>query len=163
MLIQAKKYSFFFFSIRPIRSNLVSQNMNKVFVFLTLFSQVNALQGTYDSLLISGKEDTEREQIGGIINALCSFPTYHNFTVVAKTITVNNESGDNEDQHNDIYVQEIKTLVESLSGYKVIDVDVKPRGSKFIRVSFGVTVESVSILSSIYEGLGALERTIMRY
>jgi hypothetical protein len=62
-----------------------------------------------------------------------------------------------------MYVKEIKTLVESLSGYKVMDVDVKPRGSKFIRVSFGVTVESVSILSSIYEGLGALERTIMRY
>ncbi len=123
--------------------------------------EVNALLGTYDSLLISGKEDTERDQIGGIINALCNFPTYHTFTVVAKTVTANNVSG--IDSVNDIYVKEVTTLVESLSGYEVMDVDVKERGSKFIRVSFGVTVESVAILTSIYEGLGTLERTIMRY
>ncbi len=123
--------------------------------------EVNALLGTYDSLLIPGKEDTERDQMGGIISALCNFPTYHIFTVIAKTVTANNVSG--IDSVDDIYVKEVTTLVESLSGYEVMDVDVKARGSKFIRVSFGVTVESVAILTSIYEGLGTLERTIMRY
>lgn len=45
---------------------------------------------------------------------------------------------------------------------KVVCV-VKPRGKNFTKITVEVMVESAAVISSVYEELGALERTVMRF
>mmetsp|Transcript_10728 Transcript_10728/g.23768 ORF Transcript_10728/g.23768 Transcript_10728/m.23768 type:complete len:199 (+) Transcript_10728:177-773(+) len=114
--------------------------------------KVHALMGTYDP--VPGAVDDEN-QAGNIIGALLEFPTEYTFTVVGKTV---------EDSAGDAYVNEVKSALSSILGSDAkTEMRVVPRGKKFTRVSAKVTVESASIISSIYEELGALEATVMKF
>merc|ERR1740124_1268026 len=142
--------------------------------------KVNALMGSYDPP--QGDTDTERTD-GNILGALLNFPTTYSFTVVGRT------GGD--DSVRDAYVEDVRSVVldrcgtnraptrdnendndnenhdddEDQPSTEQVDVvqAVEPRGENFVRITVEVTVESAAMISEVYDGLGALERTVMRF
>ena len=111
--------------------------------------------GDYDPL--PGAVNDEN-QTGNIIGALLQFPTEYTFTVVGKTLEKE------ESAAGDIYAKEVKQVLTSVLGSDAeMEVRVVPRGKKFTRVSLKVMVESASVISSIYDELGALEATVMKF
>ncbi|KAL7527396.1 hypothetical protein ACHAXR_001938 [Thalassiosira sp. AJA248-18] len=121
--------------------------------------------GTYDPA--PGVVDDDK-QTGNIIGAMLEFPTEYTFTVVGKTAIDNNqhletESGD-DDSAADVYASDVKKAFVSVLGSDAkVEMRVIPRGKKFTRVSAKVTVDSASVISSIYEELDALEATVMKF
>ncbi|KAL3797657.1 hypothetical protein HJC23_013489 [Cyclotella cryptica] len=112
-------------------------------------TKVHALMGTYDPP--SGTVDDEN-QTGNIIGAMLQFPTEYTFSVVGKT------------SDGDSYARDVKALLESILGSDArMETRVVPRGTKFIRVSVKVRVDSASMISSIYEELDAMELTVMKF
>lgn len=131
-----------------------------------LTPQVHALMGTYDTPV--GVIDDEN-QTGRIIGAVLNFPTEYTFSVVGKTTTTsiatvattNTEECDNGGGD---YVNSVKLALTSILGSDAkMELRVVPRGTKFTRVSAKVIVESANIISSIYEELGALDGTVMKF
>mmetsp|Transcript_3721 Transcript_3721/g.5715 ORF Transcript_3721/g.5715 Transcript_3721/m.5715 type:complete len:194 (+) Transcript_3721:66-647(+) len=115
--------------------------------------KVHALMGTYD--LPEGKVDDEN-QTGNILGAMLNFPTEYTFTVVGK-------KAETEDPC-DNYERKVRAVVESALGEAAnIEMRVTPRGKRFTKVSLKVTVESAAIIAAIYEELGALEATVMKF
>lgn len=114
--------------------------------------KVHALMGDYDPA--PGATDDEN-QTGNIIGNLLEFPSAYTFTAVGKTI---------EESAGDAYAEDVKSALGSILGSDAkIEMRVVPRGKKFTRVSAKVTVESTAIIASIYEELGALEATVMKF
>mmetsp|Transcript_31463 Transcript_31463/g.63458 ORF Transcript_31463/g.63458 Transcript_31463/m.63458 type:complete len:194 (-) Transcript_31463:90-671(-) len=115
--------------------------------------KVHALMGTYD--LPEGKVDDEN-QTGNILGQLLQFPTEYTFTVVGK-------KAETEDPC-DNYERKVRAVVESALGEAAnIEMRVTPRGKRFTKVSLKVTVESAAIIAAIYEDLGALDATVMKF
>ena len=78
--------------------------------------------------------------------------------------TIDNQLDIGEESAGDAYVRDVKSTLNSVLGSDAkMEVRVVPRGKKFTKVSAKVTVESASIISSIYEELGALEATVMKF
>ena len=125
-----------------------------MFVDLTLKIcefKVHALMGSYDPA--PGAVDDEN-QMGSIIGKMLEFPTLYTFTTVGRTESVD----------GDVYADEVKLALTSVLGSNAkMELRVVPRGKKFTRVSAKVTVDSASVISSIYEELGALEATVMKF
>ena len=116
--------------------------------------KVHALMGTYDPE--PGKDN--ENQSGNILGALLQFPTQYTFSVVGRNI-------EDEDSRTvgDIYADEVKAVIESTLGETEMELRVIPRGKKFTKVSVSVSVESAAIITSIYEDLGQLESTVMKF
>ena len=112
--------------------------------------KVNALMGTYDPKF--GNDD--EHQVGNIMNALLNYPTNFTFTVVARTTT----SAAVVD-----YVEATKSIISSISGDSIVDCVVTPRGERFTRLSITVMVESTGMIKAIYDALGMMEATVMKY
>ena len=117
--------------------------------------------GTYDTP--AGVIDDEN-QTGRITGSLLNFPTEYTFSVVGKTPTTSAATTNNNDNGGEDYANSVKFALTSILGSDVkIELRVVPRGTKFTRVSAKVTVDSANIISSIYEELGALDGTVMKY
>jgi len=115
--------------------------------------KVHALMGTYD--LPEGKVDDEN-QMGNILGAMLTFPTDYTFSVVGR----NAETEDPSDN----YATNVRTVMESVLGETTnIEMRVTPRGTKFTKVSVKVSVESAALIATIYEELGALKSTVMKF
>jgi len=115
--------------------------------------KVNALMGTYNPT--AGTPDDEN-QSGNILNAMLNFPARYSFTVVGRT-------GDNDDDVTQ-YVNDVKNAVTQGSGDDDgMECLVKPRGTKFTRVTVEVKVENAAIVNSIYETLEKIDSTVMRF
>eukprot|EP00591_Stephanopyxis_turris_P012477 CAMPEP_0195520748 /NCGR_PEP_ID=MMETSP0794_2-20130614/17524_1 /TAXON_ID=515487 /ORGANISM="Stephanopyxis turris, Strain CCMP 815" /LENGTH=219 /DNA_ID=CAMNT_0040650167 /DNA_START=14 /DNA_END=673 /DNA_ORIENTATION=+ len=129
-------------------SKMFDDNMSNRFKY-----KVNALMGTFDPP--SGPDDEKQD--GNILNALLVFPTTHSFTVVGRT------NGD--EAIRDQFVNDVRSLVSGAAGGDAdsIQYKVTPRGKTFTRVCVEVTVDSAAIITSVYDSLGDLEQTVMRY
>ena len=115
--------------------------------------KMQALLGNFDPQ--SGEENTE-EETGNIINALTNFPSRFAFTVVGRT------SGDHEAKET--YVEDVKRIVgDTCGGFESLECRVTPRGANFVRVTVEVLVESTAVINTIYDELGQMEMTVMRY
>jgi putative lipoic acid-binding regulatory protein len=114
--------------------------------------KVNALMGVFDPQV---GEDDERQD-GNILNAMLTFPTQFTFNAVGRT------SG--EDSLKEEYVEQVKKMVTSLSGDEdKFECQITPRGKSFTRVSIQVRVDSAAVINSIYDELGKMEMTVMKY
>lgn len=126
--------------------------------------KVHALMGTYDPP--PGTVNDEN-QTGSIIGAMLEFPAEYTFSVVGRTSSSSSEEGGEEiieGGGGDAYADEVKSTLASVLGSDAnMEIRVVPRGKKFTRVSAKVTVESASVISSIYEELGSLEATVMKF
>lgn len=123
--------------------------------------KVHALMGDYDPP--SGAVDDEN-QTGNIARSLLQFPAEYAFSVVGKT--GGGDRVDGAESARDEYAADVKRAVESVLGSPGdarLEMRVVPRGEKFTRVSLRLTVESASVISSIYEELDALEATVMKF
>ena len=117
----------------------------------------SALMGTYDAP--TGTVDDENGT-GNIIGALLQFPTDYTFSVVGK----NNQQLDDENEAGDAYANEVKSILLQILGSDAqIEMRVVPRGKKFTRVTVKVNVDSQSIINNVYEELGSLESTVMKF
>jgi putative lipoic acid-binding regulatory protein len=115
---------------------------------------VNALMGAFDPPSL-GENNTERDD-GNILNAMLLFPTKYTFTAVGRT------NGDSELQEQ--YTQDVTNCILQATGDKDDMIrSIKPRGAKFTRVSVEVMVDSSTLVSGIYEALGNIEATVMKY
>ena len=107
--------------------------------------------GSYDPS--PGTVDDEN-QMGSIIGKMLQFPTTYTFSAVGRTESI----------AGDVYANEVKSALSSVLGSDAkMELRVIPRGKKFTRVSAKVTVDSASVISSIYEELGAIEATVMKF
>ncbi len=107
--------------------------------------------GSYDPA--PGAVDDEN-QMGSIIGKILQFPTAYTFSVVGRTEFV----------AGDVYANEVKLALSSVLGSDAeMELRVVTRGKKFTRVSAKVTVDSSSIIKKIYEELGALDATVMKF
>ncbi|KAL7471352.1 hypothetical protein ACHAXS_011666 [Conticribra weissflogii] len=105
--------------------------------------------GSYDPP--AGTTDDEN-QTGNIMGALLNFPTEYTFSVVGKT-TIGED-----------YAEEVKKVLVTIVGENAdFDLSVIPRGKKFTKVSARITVESASMIASIYNNLDAMESTVMKF
>ncbi|KAL7524582.1 hypothetical protein ACHAWF_001004 [Thalassiosira exigua] len=119
--------------------------------------KVHALMGSFDPP--SGVTDDE-DQTGNIVGAMLQFPTEYTFSVVGRTAGDVGECDDSDEG----YASEVKTVLASVLGHDAkIEMRVVPRGKKFTRVTAKVTVESASVIRSIFEDLDALDGTIMKF
>jgi putative lipoic acid-binding regulatory protein len=115
--------------------------------------KVYALMGTFDPP--EGKVDDEN-QMGNILGAMLTFPTDYTFSVVGRNAETENPS--------DNYATNVRAVMESVLGETTnMEMRVTPRGTKFTKVSVKVSVESASVIATIYEELGALESTVMKF
>lgn len=115
--------------------------------------KVHALMGDYDPT--EGMVDNE-DQDGNIMKALITFPTQHVFDVVGKI------QGDN-DSDSSSYADKVRTIVFDTTGDENIHCQIIPRGKKFVKVRCEATVESTTMINTIYEELGAMESTVMKF
>ena len=116
--------------------------------------------GTYDP---PPSAVDDENQTGHIIGAMLQFPTEYTFSVVGKTID-NQQLDNDESSAGDAYASEVRSALSSILGSDAdVEMRVVPRGKKFTRVSAKVTVESASVIASIYEGLDALKATVMKF
>jgi hypothetical protein len=107
--------------------------------------------GTYDPS--PGAIDDEN-QMGSIIGKMLEFPTVYTFTAVGRTESI----------AGDLYANQVKSALASVLGSDAkMELRIVPRGEKFTRISAKVTVDSASVISSIYEELGAIEATVMKF
>mmetsp|Transcript_22537 Transcript_22537/g.42527 ORF Transcript_22537/g.42527 Transcript_22537/m.42527 type:complete len:119 (-) Transcript_22537:41-397(-) len=111
----------------------------------------------------SGAVDDEN-QTGNILGAMLEFPAEYTFTVVGRNEIDNVNQSEDGETAGDNYANEVKKVMGSVLGLDAkMEVSVVPRGKKFTRVSAKVDVESASIISLIYNELGALEATVMKF
>jgi hypothetical protein len=107
--------------------------------------------GSYDPA--PGAIDDEN-QMGIIIGKMLEFPTVYTFTAVGRTESI----------PGDLYANQVKLALSSVLGSDArMELQIVPRGEKFTRISAKVTVDSAYVISSIYEELGALEATVMKF
>lgn len=114
--------------------------------------KVNALLGMYDPIG-DPEQDTERSTEHNLAGALLQFPAPFTFTVVGRT---------GEDNRS-AYTEVVQTIVRQETGDDAMSCEVIPRGSQFTKVTCTATVDSAAVISSVYEALGALEATVMKF
>ncbi len=119
--------------------------------------------GTFDPQ--AGTPDDEHQH-GNILNAIMTFPTEYTFNVVGRT------HGDEATAQR--YAEEVTHIVlqqtgggggggeEGRDGLNEL-CSVTPRGKSFTRVAVKTMVDSAAIVTSIYDALGAMEATVMRF
>jgi putative lipoic acid-binding regulatory protein len=103
--------------------------------------------GTYDPM--QTMPDNERSS-GNILNAMLQFPTEYCFYVLGKT--------DGDEDKKQMYINEVKQIVGIDKELRVIE-----RGTRYVKLSVNVTVDSTAVINTIYEALGSLERTVMKF
>ena len=86
---------------------------------------------------------------------MLTFPLEYTFYVVGKTL--------GDDALQEQFVQQVKDLVQAATANTEMVVDMKPRGTKFTKVTIQVEVVSSDIIASIYDELGKLELSVMRF
>eukprot|EP00592_Proboscia_alata_P011191 CAMPEP_0194365660 /NCGR_PEP_ID=MMETSP0174-20130528/13726_1 /TAXON_ID=216777 /ORGANISM="Proboscia alata, Strain PI-D3" /LENGTH=173 /DNA_ID=CAMNT_0039140481 /DNA_START=284 /DNA_END=805 /DNA_ORIENTATION=- len=118
--------------------------------------KVNALMGTFDPA--EDTSDTETES-GNIFESLLTFPSMQTFTVVGG---ISDGSKSSDDYVNDVK-EVIMAATEGNKNNEHIDCVVTPRGSKYVKLSLTIMVDSTSVMNTIYDGLGELEQTVMRF
>lgn len=117
--------------------------------------KVHALMGDYDPT--EGVADDE-DQDGNIMKALITFPTQHVFDVVGR-VSSSCDDGDS----NDGYADRVKKIVFETTGDENIECDIVPRGKKFVKVRCKAMVESTTMINNIYDELGEMESTVMKF
>jgi putative lipoic acid-binding regulatory protein len=97
------------------------------------------------------------EQMAFLIElpAVLHFPANFTFSAVGKT------NGD--ERLRDVYAEQVKRAVLAISGDVDSTFEVLPRGKKFTKVQCVVEVQSATMISSIFEDIANLERTVMRF
>eukprot|EP00977_Amphora_coffeiformis_P025293 scaffold19202_cov107-Amphora_coffeaeformis.AAC.1 len=119
--------------------------------------KVQALMGNFDPP--DASQDTE-DTAGNILGAMLQFPTTYTFHAVGK-----HAAGD--EAARQAFVQSVQTIVRQGAGLRnddaSMDCEVVPRSSKFVKVSVTVTVESGSMITEIYQALGALSDCVMQF
>ena len=71
--------------------------------------------------------------------------------------TLNIDDGDD-------YANEVRLALTSVLGSNAhVEMQVVPRGKKFTKVTATMTVDSASVISSIYDNLEALDATVMKF
>jgi putative lipoic acid-binding regulatory protein len=115
--------------------------------------KVNALMGVFDP---PEEVDNERET-GNFLNALLKFPMRYSFHVVGQT------AGD--EYKKEIFIAQVRGVLAKNSGEDpdTLIVKVTPRGQKFTRVLIEAQMESVSMIASVYKGLGELDMSVMQF
>jgi putative lipoic acid-binding regulatory protein len=114
--------------------------------------KVHALMGDYDPP--NETDDTENET-GHILNAMLEFPVTYSFNVVGRT------SGD--EAKKDIFVEQVKAAVTSISGPDGMSLRITPRGKSFTKVVIQANVESAVMITNIYKELEQLEMSVMQF
>jgi putative lipoic acid-binding regulatory protein len=113
--------------------------------------------GTYDP----AGQDTEEASTGNILHAMLHFPTTYTFYVVLR------RSSDDDDNNNNDPAQDVLDVVREGAGLSDDDVsleaEVTPRGTKFVKVSVTVTVESGGMIADIYDRLQAMPHSLMQF
>ena len=131
--------------------------------------KVHALMGDYDPT--EGMADDE-DQDGNIMNALIKFPTQHVFDVVGKVSPASNDNDDddsdaddekNENETHKDYADQVKTIVFETTGDEDMECDIIPRGTKFVKVRCTAMVQSTTMINTIYDELGKMESTVMKF
>ena len=113
--------------------------------------QVNALMGVFDP---QGQDD-ERQQ-GNIMNAILNFPVKYSFNVVGRT------GGD--DATVDKFVDQVKQVVVKETGDEDgIQCTITPRSKNFTKLTIQANVENADMITATYDGIEALEMTVMRF
>jgi putative lipoic acid-binding regulatory protein len=118
--------------------------------------KVHALMGTYDPE--DGAVDDEGQD-GNILKAMLTFPTQYVFHVVGRK---NDDDNNNNDDDND-YANSVKKIVYETTGDDNIECEIIPRGKRFIKVQCEAKVESATMINTIYDALGQMESTVMKF
>jgi len=120
--------------------------------------KVQALMGSFDPPL--AEMDTELVE-GNIVGAMLQFPARYSFTAIGKATTASST----DDQEEDVFVQQVRDVIRTESGRDDDDIKarVRRRGTKYIKVSCEVEVDSALIIGNIYERLNSLELCVMRF
>lgn len=113
--------------------------------------KVHALMGDYDPT--DGVVDNENQD-GNIMRALMTFPMQQTFDVVGKI---------SADDTGKEYAETVKRIVFETTGDENIECDVIPRGKKFTKVRCKAMVESTTMINAIYDELGEMESTVMKF
>ena len=117
--------------------------------------KVQALMGNFDPA--DTTKDTEKHS-GNILSAVMSFPTTYTFHAVGRK--------DSDDESNE-FAETVQRVIREGAGLRDDDdrpeVSIVPRGSKFVKVSVTVTVETGAMVTEIYEQLGALPECVMQF
>jgi putative lipoic acid-binding regulatory protein len=121
--------------------------------------KVHALMGDYDPT--EGMPDNE-DQDGNIMKALLTFPTQHVFDVVGR-LSSNDESDTKDATNEDDYADSVKRIVFDTTGDDDMECEVIPRGKKFVKVRCTAKVESTTMINTIYDELGRMESTVMKF
>jgi len=131
--------------------------------------KVHALMGDYDPA--EGMADDENQD-GNIMRALITFPMLHTFDVVGRVSAeqqTKDDENDNENENesdnenNDDYAERVKRIVFETTGDEDMEVEVVPRGKKFTKVRCRAMVESTTMINAIYDELGQMESTVMKF
>ena len=100
-------------------------------------------------------EDDERQQ-GNIMNAILNFPVKYSFNVVGRT------GGD--DAVVQQFVEQVKQVVVKETGNQDgIQCQITPRSKNFTKLTIQANVENASMIAATYDGIEALEMTVMRF
>lgn len=122
--------------------------------------KVHALMGDYDPT--EGMTDDE-DQDGNIMKALLTFPTQHIFDVVGRLSSNDESENDSITTNEDDYADKVKTIVFDTTGDDNMECEVVPRGKKFVKVRCTAMVESTTMINTIYDELGKMESTVMKF
>ena len=130
--------------------------------------KVHALMGTYDPA--EGEVDDEGQD-GNILKAMLTFPTQYVFHVVGRKIQLStndddeddNNNNNNDDDDDDDYASSVRKIIYETTGDDNIVCEIIPRGKKFIKVQCEAKVESATMINTIYDALGQMESTVMKF
>ena len=122
--------------------------------------KVHALMGDYDPT--EGMVDDEGQD-GNIMKALLTFPTQHIFDVVGKIRNDDADDDVNSSSRSNDYAEKVKSIVFETTGDEDIRCDIFPRGKKFVKVRCEAKVESTAMINTIYDELGDMESTVMKF
>ena len=94
--------------------------------------------------------------------AMLNFPTRYTFNVVGK------KGEGNDDDNGDTYLEEVKKVILNTAGgdgddENGITISMTPRGTKFMKLQVEVEVQSSTMITTIYEDIGALPGTVMKF
>jgi putative lipoic acid-binding regulatory protein len=92
-----------------------------------------------------------------IFVAMLEFPVRYTFNSVGKT-------GGNS-QVQAVYVDAVKKVMLGNSGSEGSDMvcQITPRGTKFVKVKCEVEVHSAGMINLIYDQLGKIDNTVMKF
>jgi len=68
-----------------------------------------------------------------------------------------------DDETNQGYCDRVKAIIYGTTGDDAIECEIVPRGMKFVKVRCTAMVESTAMINSIYDELGQMESTVMKF